>query len=111
MARRGGGEAGKVLLAVGGVILLAWLVGGRGKDNSPLLPAAIEDPMDRVLAALNNMFGHEWVDRGLNYLQTQLELAMPGAAAFVKAAYWAEQNYRGQAGAVKKQAALRALRA
>ena len=111
MAKRGGGDAGKVLLLLGSAALVAYLIGGRGKNNSPLLPDAIDDPIDRVVGALHNMFGQRWVNVALNYLQTQMELAMPGTAAFVKAVHWAEQNYGRHPGAFKKQAALRVLRA
>lgn len=111
MAKRGGGDAGTALLLISSVALLAYLVGGRGKANSPLLPDHIEDRIDRVVAALNQMFGKYWVTVALNVLQRQIELAMPGAAAVVNAVYRAERYYVGQAGAAKKkkQAAKRAL--
>jgi hypothetical protein len=111
MAKRGGGDLWQVLGVIGVVALMAYAVSGRGKNNSPLLPDAIEDPIDRVVAKLNQMFGEQWVTAGLNYLQSQMALAMPGAAAFVNAVHWVEQNYVGQPGPVKKQAALQMLNA
>lgn len=109
MAKRGGGDAGKLLLLLGGAALLVYLLGGRGKDDSLLLPDSIEDRIDRVVAALNQRFGKRWVDVALDVLQHQVQLAMPGAAALVSAVYRAERYYAGRAGAVKKQAAKRAL--
>jgi hypothetical protein len=91
------------------VVLLAYLLGGREKNNSLLIPDTIEDRIDRVVAALNQKFGKHWVNLALNFLQQQMELTMPGAAALVNAVYRAEQYYGGQAGAFKKQAALRSL--
>ena len=96
---------------IGVVALMAYAVSGRGKNNSSLLPDAIEDQIDRVVAKLNQMFGERWVTAGLNYLQSRMALAMPGAAAFVNAVHWVEQNYAGQPGPVKKQAALQMLNA
>ena len=109
MAKRGGGDLWQVLGVIGVVALMAYAVSGRGKNNSSLLPDAIEDPIDRVVAKLNQMFGERWVTAGLNYLQSQMALAMPGAATFVNAVHWVEQNYAGQPGPVKKQAALQML--
>lgn len=110
MAKKGGGDVGQVLLVLGGVALLAYLIGGKGKNNSPLLPDFIDDPIDRVVAALNNMFGQHWVNLALTYVQAQMELAMPGAAALVNAVHWAERNYAGQPGAIKRRAARRKLK-
>jgi hypothetical protein len=115
MAKRGGGggdvlEAlGYAALFVGAVVGLSYLTSGRGKNNSPFVPDAIEKRMDDVVEALNNIVGHRWVTVTLDYLQAQMALAVPGAAAFVKAAHWAEQHYGGHPGAIKKQMALRQL--
>ena len=109
MAKRGGGNE---WLAVGLTVLVGWvalsyLKTGRGTNNSPLLPDTIEDPIDRVVGALNNIFGQRWVTAGLNALQAQLQVAMPGVAGLVDAVYRAEQNYGHLTGAAKKQAAQR----
>jgi hypothetical protein len=88
---------------------MAYIVSGKGKNNSSLLPDAIEDRIDRVVAQLNHLFGEQWVNAGLDYLQSRMALAMPGAAAFVNAVHWVEQHHRGQSGPMKKQAALRRL--
>ncbi|HEX8321820.1 hypothetical protein [Longimicrobium sp.] len=115
MAKKGGGgdvlEAlGYVALTVGAVWGLSYLVSGRATNNSPLVPDALENRIDEVVETLNNVFGHRWVTASLDYLQSRMALAMPGAAAFVNAVHWAEQHYGGYAGATKKQAALGALR-
>lgn len=109
MAKRGGGNAGKAVLLFVGAALLLYLLGGRDKDSSRFLPDPVEDRIDRVVAALNRRFGKRWVDVALNVLQRQIEMTMPGAAALVSAVHRAERYYTGRAGAVKKQAAKRAL--
>jgi hypothetical protein len=111
MAKRGSGDAWTVLAFIGGVALLTYLASGKGKNNSPFIPDALEDQIDGVVEALNSMFGQHWVNVALNYVQSQMALAMPGAAALVNAVHWVERNYRGQPGAIKKQAALQALSA
>ena len=109
MAKRGGDNA---LVALGvtallGFVAMAYLKTGRGQINSPLVPDRIEDPIDRVVATLNNIFGRKWVTAGLNALQAQLHVTLPGMASLVDAVYWAEQNYGHLAGAAKKQLAKR----
>lgn len=112
MARRGGGDDLVKAVGVGIVILgafwgLSYLQRGRGQDNSPLVPDFIEDPIDRVVAGLNNAFGHQWVTRALNVLQAHIERTMPEVAGLVSVVHRAEQAYRQHAGSVKKQAAKR----
>jgi hypothetical protein len=103
---------GYAALFVGAVWGLSYLANGRGKNNnSPFVPDAIENRMDDVVEALNDIIGRHWVTVTLDFLQARMALAMPGAAAFVRAAHWAEHHYAGQAGPIKKQAALRALTA
>ena len=105
MAKRGGDNA---LVALGvtallGFMAVAYLKTGRGQSNSPLVPDRLEDPIDKVVATLNNIFGRRWVTAGLNALQTQLHVALPGMSSLVDAVYWVEQNYGHLAGAAKKQ--------
>ena len=111
MAKSGGDDALKLVLGglavVGAVWALSWLQTGRGTNNSPLVPDAIEDPLDRVVAALNDKFGHQWVDRTLNVLQAYIERTMPEVAGLVSLVHRAERAYSGFAGSVKKQAARR----
>jgi hypothetical protein len=100
---------GYAAVFVGAFWALSYFTSGRGKNNSPFVPDAIENRLDDVVEALNKMFGHHWVNLALNHLQSQLALAVPGAAAVVNAVHWAERTYWGQSGAIKKQAALSAL--
>jgi hypothetical protein len=110
MAKRGGGNQGLILLgaAVAGVLLL-YLKTGRGENNSPLIPDSIEDPIDRIVYALNQKFGRRWVNLGLDVLQAYIERAMPGVASLVNRVYQAEAAYAqyANAGRAKKQFALR----
>jgi hypothetical protein len=111
MAKSGGNDGWKVaLLFAGAFVGLAILTGGRGEQNSPLVPDILEDQIDRAVAGLNRIFGRQWVNNRLDYLQAQLELAMPGVAALVSVLHWAEQQFGPRAGAAKKQAAIRLLR-
>jgi hypothetical protein len=113
MAKTGGDNAWKILvtgvLFLGAFWYLDYMNSGEGENNSPYVPDAIENRLDRVVAALNQQFGKYWVNTALFFLQRQIELAFPGAAALVSAAHWAERNHAGQPGFIKKQAALRML--
>jgi hypothetical protein len=110
MAKRGGGNGETILLGIAGVVVLAWLLKGRGEQNSRLIPDSIENQLDRVVDALNRQFGHRWVTLGLNALQTYLQRALPGPAALLNTILWVEQNYSHLAGSAKKQLAVDALR-
>ena len=113
MAKKGGGDdgLGLVLLALAG-LGLAWLIGGRGKTNSPVIPDKLEEQIDLVVESLNEQFGHQWVDLGLSALQAYLERTLPQVAWLVNAVYAAEQAYRNipKAGYAKKQVALQRAR-
>jgi hypothetical protein len=106
MAKRGGD--GGVTVALGlllAVSVYAYVKSGRGKANSWLIPDAVEDPIDRVIEALNQKFGHKWVNFGLNAVQIYIERTIPGAAALVNGVFRAEQVYNHylRAGGAKKQ--------
>ncbi len=87
------------------VILLAYLQRGRGKANAPLIPDAVENQIDRVVAALNRTFGHQWVNSALDTLQGRLEQALPGMNHVLSAVYWAERTLGPGKGGAKRQAA------
>jgi hypothetical protein len=113
MAKRGDG--GGLMVVLGFAVaagLLIYLKTGRGETDSPFLPNAIEDRIDRVVSALNQIFGPRWVTYGMNVLQSRLEAVMPGTAALVDVVYRAEQAYasRPNAGWAKKQYALHLAR-
>jgi hypothetical protein len=65
-----------------------------------------------LAAALNQQFGHQWVNLGLNVLQAYIERTVPQVAALVNVVYSAEQAYRHipKAGYAKKQAAIKMAR-
>lgn len=108
MARKGGDDVFKVVSALFLGVALLYLVAAKGKNNSMLIPDALEDRVDRLIDALNRAFGQRWVDHGLNALQAHIERTMPQLAVLVKVVYWAEQRYRvyPKAGAAKKAAIL-----
>jgi len=115
MAKRGGDDGwvlGALLVAGVGALVYAYAKSGRGENNSPVIVDAIEDPIDRVVAALNQLVGRNWVNYGLDYLQARIERTMPGVAGLVNVVLWAEQAHRQfpGSGAAKKQAALRLTR-
>jgi hypothetical protein len=94
-----------VAMAIGGTVLLVYALSGRNEQNSPLIPDAIEDPIDRVVAALNQKFGAQWVGYGLDALQNYIQKAMPQVAHLVGLVLAAEQVYRQfpNSGPTKKQ--------
>jgi hypothetical protein len=108
MSRTGGDDALKIVGTVVLGVALVYLITGRGKNNSSLIPDAVEDQIDHLIEALNRAFGQRWVDHGLNVLQAHIGRTMPQLATLVQAVYWAEQQYRfySNAGAAKKAAIL-----
>lgn len=86
MAKTGSGDGWGWLFIVGGLLGLAWLKTGRGKTDSPIIPNEIEDRIDFVVDAFNKQFGHQWVDFGLNALQSYLQREFPGASALIDVA-------------------------
>lgn len=104
MASRGGDDTWKVVGAVVLGAVLVYLITGKGRNNSSLIPDAVEDRIDRLIEALNGAFGQRWVDYGLNALQAHIERTMPQFAVLVRLVYWAEQQYRlyPHSGAAKK---------
>ena len=116
MARKSSGE-GWVLLGLGVFVGLAWLVSGRGQDNSPLVPDALENQIDFAVDKLNNQFGHQWVTFGLDKLQGYLEKTYPQIALLVYTLLAVEQQSirwvpmtKLALSQTKKQTALRMLR-
>lgn len=90
---------------VAGVVLV-YLATGRGKQNSPFIPDAIEDQLDRVVEVLNRRFGHRWVNYALDSLERYLTWALPGPAALLSTVHWVEQNHGYLTGSAKKQLAV-----
>jgi hypothetical protein len=117
MARKSSGEGWALVGVVGAFIGLAWLLSGRGQNNSPLVPDALEDQIDLAVESLNQQFGHQWVTLGLDKLQGHLEKTYPQIAWLVHALLAVEQQSinwqlmpKLAMGQTKKQAALRMAR-
>lgn len=111
MAKKGDGEGWALLGFLIAALGLIYLKTGRGEDDSPLIPNTLEGKIDLVVAALNRHFGHQWVNLGLNVLQTHLERTVPQVAALVNAIYEVEKisRYVQMTGPEKRQAAVSRL--
>lgn len=113
MARgsKGGSDGLKLLAGLGFVYLLYKATGLRGQ-NSPFIPDAIEDQIDRAIGLLDRSFGKEWVDHGLNAVEqlvrANFDAVAPGLAQVI---YSAEEVGRQLqlSGWEKKQRAVRQL--
>lgn len=112
MAKNGGG--GWVVVVLLAALGIAYLSTGRGEQNSPLIPDSIEGKIDLVVKALNDHFGHQWVNYGLDALQSYLQRAFPQVAAFVYVVYEVEQlsknNFNAMGGPAKQQLAAQMAR-
>jgi len=94
-------------LVVGGLVYYAQT--GRGEENdAALIPNDLERDIDRVVAALNNQFGHRWVDWGIEVLRSYLRRTLPHVAALVDVVSAVELQSRRwpMASQAKKQAAV-----
>ena len=92
MAKKSSGEGWALLGLLGVFVGLAWLASGRGQDNSPLVPDALENQIDFAVDKLNERFGHQWVTLGLDELQGHLESTYPQIAGLVYALLTVEQQ-------------------
>lgn len=117
MAKKGGDDVWKLLGIVGGgivgIVVLDYLVGGRGKENNAvLMPDRLEDQVDLVVEGLNNQFGKQWVNKGLNHIQNSLQraLPMPVVAAVYAVELMSKNSLWPMSGPAKQQAAVRRLR-
>lgn len=67
-----------ILVGAAGVAALYYSQVGKGQDNdAALLPNSIEDRIDLVVAALNEHFGKQWVDLGLDALRYYIQKTLP----------------------------------
>lgn len=99
---------GTVGLAAAGALAVGfgvYLTTGRRGKNSPYIPDAIEDRIDQVVAWLDTKLGKQWVDKGLDFVQSTLfsNLPMP-LANLADAVFNAEKtgNQQGWTGAQKR---------
>jgi hypothetical protein len=95
MARKSSGEGWALLGLVGAFFGLAWLVGGRGQNNSPLIPDPLEDQIDLAVDSLNEGFGHQWVTYALDEIQRYLKWTHPHVAWLVYRLHNVEQQSQG----------------
>lgn len=102
----GGDDWGKFFLILGiglGGIGLYYLIAGPEQKNAALIPDDVENQIDLVVRKLNEQFGHEWVNLGLNALEHYLRSILPWqVVALVSVIYQVEQ-LRAVHGAAKRQ--------
>ena|ERR1700755_2453164 len=117
MAKNGGDDIwkliGGVCVGIVGIAVLDYLVGGRGKENNAaLMPDRFEDQIDLGVEELNNQFGKQWVNKGLDRIQNSLQraLPLPVVAAVYAVELMSKNNFWPISGYDKKQAALQQLR-
>ena len=98
-ARRGGNEGGiswGQVAAIGAAgiatgVLLYVKTGAGSEKNAALIPDAIEDPIDKIVDALNREVGRNWGNFALSVLEKTLENALPPEiVALVKVIHKAE---------------------
>lgn len=101
-----------LLLGVGAVAYV-YTKSGRGEQNAILIPDSLEGKIDLVVAALNERFGHDWVNAGLDTLQSYLRGSLPPEVIVVADAVIAVEQtsrYLPIKGPAKRQYAVRQLR-
>jgi len=115
MASKGGGEGWwwlLALLALGGLAYYSQTGREEGQDSA-LIPNRIEDPIDRLVALLNQRFGPQWIDAGVYGIRLYLRSAAPGLLYLADAVAAAEQRYKGvpKSGPLKKREVMQQLTA
>lgn len=93
--RGGDGWTQAAVVAAGAVGALGigafvhYLKNGAGSDkNAVLIPDIIEDPLDKLIDALNRQFGKTWGDQAVSVLEKGLESVLPPAVvSLVKIAH------------------------
>ena len=114
---KGGGDDWGALIALlllgVGAIAYVYTKSGRGEENSPFIPDSLEGKIDLVVKRLNDHFGKQWVNYGLDVLQSYLAKVLPPEVVMVANAVIAVEQasrYRAVSGLAKQQAAVRQLR-
>lgn len=72
------GAAGSLVAGAVAFFGVAYARSGRREQDSKLIPNKLEDQIDKLVSWLDNRFGKQWVDRGLDALQTALSTSGPG---------------------------------
>lgn len=84
---------GAVLIALGAACLYYLKAGATDKDNAALIPDAVEDRVDALVAALNAGVGKDWGKYGAEALKLSLRDALPAPmVALVDIVYAVEQE-------------------
>jgi hypothetical protein len=116
MTKKGGDDIWKFLGTLGaglvGLALLDYALGGRGKkNNAALIPDRFEDQIDLVVTELDNQFGKQWVNKGLDWIQNSLQraLPLPVVAAVYAVELMSKNSLWPMTGPAKKQAAMNKL--
>jgi len=115
MAKKNGDDWWKALFLIGGGALVLYGVKvaiDEEKSGMPI-PADPGGRIDLIVEFLNKQFGKQWVQFGLNELQSYLEKRLPKpVVGLVHVIYAVEQQstYMPMSGYEKKQAALKMLR-
>lgn len=103
-----------ILLGAAGVAAIYYSQVGRGQENdAALLPNSIEGRIDLVVAALNEHFGKQWVDWGLDALRHYIQKTLPAPlVTIVGVIVTVEQisRRRRMNGILKRQTAAQMLR-
>jgi hypothetical protein len=114
MAKKGSGDLWALGLGalIVGVILYHARTGEGDENNSALIPDSIERDLDRVVGALNQRFGHEWIDAGIYWLRSHIRRVLPQLVLLVDVVSEVELAYRNvpKTGPTKKQVAAQKAR-
>ena len=85
-------------LVATGAALLYFVKAGAGSENdAALIPNSIEAKLDRIVDALNQRFGRQWVNQGLARLEQGLTGFLPAPLVAMvevvhKTEQWAKQQ-------------------
>lgn len=115
MAKKRGDDWWKALLLIGGgaLVLYGVKVAIDEEKSGVSVPADPGGRIDIIVELLNKQFGKQWVQFGLNQLQSYLEKRLPEpVVGLVDVVYAVEQRstYMPMSGYEKKQVALNMLR-
>lgn len=76
-----------------GVGLLYYLKAGVGEADASLIPSSVEQRLDRLVEALNQRFGKQWVSEAMGTLKAGLERVLPASlVALVEVVHRVEQQ-------------------
>ncbi len=84
-------------IAVATALLYAVKAGAGSENDAALIPNSIEAKLDRIVDALNQRFGRQWVNQGLASLERGLTAILPTSLVAMvdvvhKTEQWAKQR-------------------